>query len=129
MKIAGWSRKSEVLSYFEYPQPDGTHVKRYIEPLHGTARHPGAVCGGHDMMDLKYLLPENACTESGNRVTGAWQKGLEHVPRAIGGNITNQVFKAFKVALGDSFPMFPQTSSEVSFSTLELVRMLRASSV
>jgi hypothetical protein len=70
MKISGWSRKSEVLSYFEYPQPDGTHVKRYIEPLHGTARHPGAVCGGHDMMDLKYLLPENACTESGNRVNG-----------------------------------------------------------
>lgn len=65
-------KEASVLSYFEYPQPDGTHVKRYIEPLHGTARHPGAVCGGHDMMDLKYLLPENACTESGNRVNGVF---------------------------------------------------------
>ena len=61
----------EVLSYFEYPQPDGTRVKRYIEPLHGIARHPRCICGSHNLWDLTYLLPENACTASGNRVKGS----------------------------------------------------------
>lgn len=66
-------QEASVLSYFEYPQADGTRVKRYIEPLHGVARHPRCVCGSHNLYDMTYLLPENACTASGgNRVKGVF---------------------------------------------------------
>lgn len=48
--------------YFSYPQPDGTVIKRYIEPLHGIGRHPWAVCYKHNfqmLYDVRYLMPEH----------------------------------------------------------------------
>ena len=70
--------KPEVLSYFSFPRPDGSRVKRYIEPLFGTCRYPLWLCilkPNKKIMDLTYLLPESACTPDGNSVRGlAWPK-------------------------------------------------------
>ena len=66
----------QVLSYFLYHRADGTRVKRYIEPLHGVARHPLWLCvnnsvPGKPNFELTYLLPENACAGNGTPIRGA----------------------------------------------------------
>lgn len=69
--------EARVLSYFSYPRADGTRVKRYIEPLHGVARHPLWLCvnnsvPGKPNFELTYLLPENACAGNGSPIRGVF---------------------------------------------------------